>query len=449
MRVKFIFFHIILAVLFYDKTSAANMPAQRVLFIVDGSGSMKEQWKGDSKWNIAKETLIHLIDSLSRRNGHVEFAIRILGHQFPREQEVCTDSKLEIPFAQTPNLEFIKERLESVHPQGHTPIAFSLQEAARDFPEDKDAINTILLITDGFETCKGDPCAVAQELKKKRIAINPYIIGLGVDPKYHENFKCVGTFVDATDKISFQQIVRKIVVQSISKTSCQILLVDKNKQLIEEAIPYTIYDQFTGNIICNYINTVKSNHTTDTLYLNPQGIYQIQVHTTPSLIKKDVQWQVGKHMVLQIVLPEGKYSVITPNKHIETLVRYGEEAIQVQSSNQEEKYIESKNYAADILSNPSQLNMPIEIKSSDVTTNHLALYGGLNLSFESEGVFTIIDGTGNRVLGMDYKKEKKRMELLPGKYTLVYRLNRVKSSMKTMSIDFEIKSGQEKALTVL
>ncbi|MBK7957808.1 MAG: VWA domain-containing protein [Bacteroidetes bacterium] len=195
--------------LFYNKTSAANIPVQRVLFIVDGSGSMKEQWKGDSKWNIAKETLIHLIDSLSNRNRNVEFAIRILGHQFPREQEVCTDSKLEIPFVQAPNMVHIKERLESIHPQGHTPIAFSLQEAAKDFPEDKDAINTILLITDGFETCNGDPCSVAQELKKKRIAINPYIIGLGVDPKYHENFKCVGTFVDATDKISFKQIVRK------------------------------------------------------------------------------------------------------------------------------------------------------------------------------------------------------------------------------------------------
>lgn len=424
------------------------MPIQRVLFIVDGSGSMKEQWKGDTKWNIAKETLIHLIDSLSKRNSQVEFAIRVLGHQFPRDQEVCTDSKLEIPFLNTVELEKIRTKLESIQPQGHTPIAYSLQEAASDFPADQNAFNTILLITDGFETCKGDPCAVAQELKKKRIAINPYIIGLGVNPQYHANFKCVGTFIDATDKFSFQQLVRKVVVQSIAKTSCQIVLVDKNKQKINRAIPYTIYDQFTGNVMHNYIYSVKSDNTSDTLFLNPQGIYQVQVHTVPSLIRKDVQWQVGKHTVLQIALPEGDFLVKTENKSVQALMRYGEEALQVQVPNQEEKYIESANYTADILSMPMQLNLPVDIQTKQVSTNHLALYGGLALNFESEGIATIIDMSGANVNKIEFKKEKKQVDLLPGKYALVYRLNKSKSSMKTITKEFEIKSGQNILLTI-
>ncbi|MBK7957809.1 MAG: hypothetical protein IPK03_06595 [Bacteroidetes bacterium] len=157
----------------------------------------------------------------------------------------------------------------------------------------------------------------------------------------------------------------------------------------------------------------------------------------------------GKAYVLQIVLPEGKYSAVTSNKNIQTLVRYSDEAIQVQAPNLEKRYIESKNYAADILSIPAQLNVVQEIQSGNVSTNHLALYGGLNLSFESEGMSTIIDVNGNRVLNMEFKKEKKHFDLLPGKYTFVYRMNRAKASMKSMSIDFEIKSGQEKALTIL
>jgi Ca-activated chloride channel family protein len=71
----------------------------RILVVLDGSGSMKENWNGRTKFQTAAALLSKVIDSIEQKNSNVEFAVRVFGYQFPREQKNCTDSKLLVPFS--------------------------------------------------------------------------------------------------------------------------------------------------------------------------------------------------------------------------------------------------------------------------------------------------------------------------------------------------------------
>src|SRR5262249_46815388 len=150
----------------------------RILVLLDGSGSMKDKWGEQTKFELAKTLLLHVVDSIEKANPRVEFGLRIFGHQYPKSEHNCLDSKLEVSFAKK-NFEKLKTAMDNVHPQGWTPIAYSLAQAITDFPNDSLSTNSIILITDGIETCKGNPCDVAQQYEQKRVSLKPFIIGLG------------------------------------------------------------------------------------------------------------------------------------------------------------------------------------------------------------------------------------------------------------------------------
>ena len=56
----------------------------RILFVLDVSGSMKEKWGEKTKFETAKELLCKLIDSVEKKNPNVEFAVRAFGYQFSK-----------------------------------------------------------------------------------------------------------------------------------------------------------------------------------------------------------------------------------------------------------------------------------------------------------------------------------------------------------------------------
>ena len=97
-----------------------NPEFTRVLFLLDGSGSMKETWNGRTKFEIARELLEEAIDSIAGENKPVEFGLRVFGHQSPRELKNCEDSRLEVSFGRD-NADQVRESLSRIDPKGYTP----------------------------------------------------------------------------------------------------------------------------------------------------------------------------------------------------------------------------------------------------------------------------------------------------------------------------------------
>ena len=105
-------------------TSTAQIKVQqkppektRILFVLDGSGSMNAMWEGEqSRMDVAKKILTRLVDSL-RINPNVELALRVYGHRYTRQANNCQDSRLEVPFGQK-NHSVIISRFKDIKPKG-------------------------------------------------------------------------------------------------------------------------------------------------------------------------------------------------------------------------------------------------------------------------------------------------------------------------------------------
>ncbi len=123
------------------------IPLTRILFIFDASQSMLGRWQSDTKFNIAKKIISEMLDSIANLR-YTEFALRVYGHQNQYPPQVCSDTKLEVPFA-AGNAGKIKTRLRTITPKGTTPLAYSLEQSAKDFPPCSNCRNIVVLITDG------------------------------------------------------------------------------------------------------------------------------------------------------------------------------------------------------------------------------------------------------------------------------------------------------------
>ena len=105
----FLFFGLI--GLFSISSIAQTLPT-RILFVLDGSGSMVAKMGENPRIDIAKRVLSKMVDSLSQK-PNVEVALRVYGHTKTVLQHDCGDTKLEVPFAED-NTDAIKESLSAI-----------------------------------------------------------------------------------------------------------------------------------------------------------------------------------------------------------------------------------------------------------------------------------------------------------------------------------------------
>jgi thioesterase domain-containing protein len=77
--------------------------------------------------------------------------------------------------------ETIAAALAPLEPTGWTPIAAALEQAATAFEGREGQVNRIVMVSDGVETCGGDPVAVARRLHEEGLAVTIDIVGLDIE----------------------------------------------------------------------------------------------------------------------------------------------------------------------------------------------------------------------------------------------------------------------------
>src|SRR5690606_40404305 len=93
------------------------------------------------------------------------------------------------------------DTVNAIRPKGKTPISAAVQHAAvlmsyRDNPA------TVVLISDGLETCQADPCALAEQLAQQGVRFTTHVVGFDLEDAAHANLACIaentgGVFVPA------------------------------------------------------------------------------------------------------------------------------------------------------------------------------------------------------------------------------------------------------------
>jgi Mg-chelatase subunit ChlD len=222
-----------------------------VEIIVDASKSMWGQIDGRSKMDIAKTTLDEVSYWLP---DDLDLALRTYGSTSASEEKNCADSNLLVPFGES-NREYVRQAIAGLRPTGQTPIAYALQQAARDFGSSQ-SDRTLVLVSDGIESCGGDPVQAAYALRQQGIVV--HLIGFGL-----------GTGADQ-DAASLQAIANASGGRYVTASSAEEL---------KAALAQTVATSFS--VYQGSTEVAGGSLGSAGVMLLPEGEYRVQLHSTP------------------------------------------------------------------------------------------------------------------------------------------------------------------------
>src|SRR5690606_6820987 len=168
--------------------------AEDVVIVYDASGSMWGQIEGTSKIEIAREVMADLVTGWS---DDINLGLVAYGH---RSEGDCRDIETLIEPGPLNRTNFIKN-VNGIQPRGKTPISAAVQHAA-DLLSYRDNPATVVLISDGLETCQADPCALAGQLAQQGVKFTAHVVGFDLDDTANAQLACIadntgGVFVPA------------------------------------------------------------------------------------------------------------------------------------------------------------------------------------------------------------------------------------------------------------
>jgi len=407
---------------------------------------MYARWESNTKYEVARQMLGEMVDSLQGMSN-LELALRVYGHTKRYPPQDCDDTRLEVPFGKN-NGTSIKKRLEEISPSGTTPIARALEECGNDFPKTA-ARNIIILITDGIEECKGDPCAVSAMLQKKGIILKPFVIGLGLNQEFIKSFDCVGNYFDATDEVQFRTAFNIVITQALNNTTAQVNLLDSYGKPTETNAGMTFYDRRSGAIRYNLIHTINAKGVPDTVQIDPLGSYRLTVHTIPPITKDSITLTPGKHNIIAVDAPQGDLQLKIDGTHdykkLKAIVRRSGEkkTLNVQDFDQSTRYL-TGTYDLEILTVPRIYINDVNIAQSKTTSVQIPTPGMVTLTCNAPGYGDILLEEKNELrlvhrLALNTTRES--IVLQPGLYRIVFRPKNSQSSIYTIEKTFRVTSG--------
>lgn len=182
---------------------------ERVMVVFDASGSMWGQIEGKSKIEIARGVLKRTLKDW--KGLDMEAGLVVYGH---RRKGDCGDIQTLIPSGPIDTGAFSRA-VDAINPKGKTPLTAAVRAAAEElkYTEEK---ATVILMSDGKETCDVDPCAVATELERKGVDFTAHVIGFDVAKEAErKQLQCLaentgGLFVLAKDanelSVAFERV---------------------------------------------------------------------------------------------------------------------------------------------------------------------------------------------------------------------------------------------------
>ena len=184
-----------------------------IMLILDASGSMWGEIEGGKKIDIAKSSLSEVIDGLP---DDATVGLISYGH---RTKGDCNDVEEIISLAKI-NKENLKNKINGLIPKGKTPITFSIQQAIDSLKKFENE-SSIILVSDGMETCDQDPCNLVKELNSLGIKFVMNVIGFDVSAEERQQLECIanesgGKYYSANNVNEFEIAAKTVAKESVA-----------------------------------------------------------------------------------------------------------------------------------------------------------------------------------------------------------------------------------------
>lgn len=248
-----------------------------VELILDASGSMLQRMEGRRRIEIAQDVLTAAIHE--QIPAGTPTALRVFGHQTPN----ACETDLEIPLGPLdPEAAVAKLASLTAKNLARTPIAASLAAVPRDLGDAANGGALIVLVTDGEETCDGDPLAEIEKLKAASLDISLNIIGFAIDDQaLADQF---AQWADAGGGRYFVANDAEGLADSVAGAL---------------TVPYKVYNQDGAEVAEGLVGG-------EAVELD-SGTYRVVIATMPRKVIEKLKWQERKRSNWRLILCRSRY----------------------------------------------------------------------------------------------------------------------------------------------
>ncbi|NWO07648.1 MAG: VWA domain-containing protein [Alteromonadaceae bacterium] len=183
-----------------NQIDAPSVEEMNVEILLDASGSMAGRVDGGVKMDLAKQAIRAFASDVPEG---AQVSLRVYGHKGSnqkKDKEVsCKSNELIYPLKAYESGPF-EQSLDQFKPTGWTPLASAIQAAGEDLKEGtgKKTRNIVYVVSDGVETCGGDPVKEAKKLGESGIEPMVKIIGFDVNDAGQQQLKRVAEAADGS-----------------------------------------------------------------------------------------------------------------------------------------------------------------------------------------------------------------------------------------------------------
>lgn len=246
-----------------------SMAGRNLDIVLDVSGSMKTALGASTRWQTALDVLKEVAASLPE---DMKVGLRVYGHRYPsKSAQTCQDTELVVPIARLDRSRIVNVASQ-LKPLGDTPLVRSALKTV----DDLKAVGggSVILITDGEESCGGDPKAAARAIKASGMNVSLNIVGFTLAGKATEAELSAfaastgGHYYGAQDGAQLSRAVKLAALQrlpyDILDASGKVLVSGETSELSRELPPgqYRIRIKALDHVLEDAFTVVPNQTTT-------------------------------------------------------------------------------------------------------------------------------------------------------------------------------------------
>ncbi len=240
-----------------------------VYILMDNSGSMADEIDGTTKMDAAKESINQFVEDMP--NGTQVSLINYgFSEEGSEEDNSCSAVEETFPIGEYNESEF-NDALGQYGSEGFTPLALAIEEVGKVI-EDSEATgsHTIYVVSDGQETCNGDPVAAVQDLPEdENIETVLNIIGFDIQDDEVQSLVDIteangGEYLSATNPDELSRVLKQeklnlfIKYRDWSNENLKNITQASNDKMLDKTQVYN--DAATANrAVSNSINGVLND----------------------------------------------------------------------------------------------------------------------------------------------------------------------------------------------